>query len=258
MKHAFTEELFRFPFELLLSFFRLYSRFSCRRKFLSKRTKRKEKRLQHYAITSREKRKLSEKAKQKAKLAKKKSWNERAIRRRTKRNYPVNKLLLWRDTSRAKREIVMAVQGLPVHQWQVKSSKFACFRELSRKFYYRLRCRRFRALRKHRRFESNLNPRMRYFERDVCCLPFPSNGSSWLRKCFFVGKTLATFVLKLCSSTSWDLFVWNGAERTTLEVEFHGKAVIWRTAQSSFRISRQLVVLMDEATSPGQGWIGIH
>lgn len=38
-----------------LSFFRLYSRFSCRRKFLSKRTKRKEKRLQHYAITSREK-----------------------------------------------------------------------------------------------------------------------------------------------------------------------------------------------------------
>lgn len=66
-------------------------------------------------------RKLSEKAKQKAKPARKKSWNERAIRRRTKRNYPVNKLLLWRDASRARREIVMAVQGLPAHQWQLGS-----------------------------------------------------------------------------------------------------------------------------------------
>lgn len=36
------------------------------------------------------------------------------------------------------------------------------------------------------------------------------------------------------------------------------KSGIFRKAQSGFRISRQLVVLMDEATSPGQGWIGIH
>lgn len=56
--------------------------------------------------------------------------------------------------------------------------------------------------------------------KDVCYLPFPFNARSRAQKCFLSGKTLATFVLKFCSSLVTCLC---GTERTKLGVEFQGK-----------------------------------
>lgn len=129
------------------------------------------------------------------------------------------------DEMRRERDEKLSWQfkGLPVHQWQLESSKFVWFRELSRKVYFRLRRRRFCSLQKHRRFESNLNPRMRYLERDVCCLPFPFNESSRLWKCFFGGKMLPTLFwnyvlppLKTClcgTERSGPCWGWNFMEK---------------------------------------------
>lgn len=132
MKHASAAQLFRFPFELLLSFFRLYSRFSCRRKFLSKRTKRKEKRLQHYAITSREReeRKLSEKRN------KKRSWRrksrETSVQFEEERSGTIRWINFCRDEMRRERDEWLSWQfkGCRLTSSNSKKLIVVCFRAL--------------------------------------------------------------------------------------------------------------------------------
>lgn len=120
-----------FFLSFFLSFGLLYSRFSCRRKFLSKRAKRKEKRLQHYAITSQEK-KIVGKAKQKAGEEKSR---ETSVRFEEERSGTIRWINFCRDEMRRERDERSSWQFkgclFTSSNWQLQNRLFS---SASRKF----------------------------------------------------------------------------------------------------------------------------